>query len=120
MKKLGLLAFGIGLFLLGACSSTTGNAQLENAQAVQSWLVDGQTTQAQVKAKLGDPDNVREFKGDEMWVYRYRHTQMDAWLIIGVGHEQVNKRTLRIVFGKDQVVKKYWYSKQDHSKFVGE
>jgi outer membrane protein assembly factor BamE (lipoprotein component of BamABCDE complex) len=116
--KLFLCALIISSFT--ACSSVTGPQELQSSASVNSFIVDGQTTENQVREKLGDPDKITTIDGKKAFVYKYRSTDLTSpWLLIGVGRESVKKRELTLVFKNGKVVK-HFYTKRDHKKFVGE
>lgn len=46
-----------------ACSSVTGPQELQSSASVNSFIVDGQTTENQVREKLGDPDKITTIDG---------------------------------------------------------
>lgn len=115
MKKI----FGVVLLAvvaatsLGACSYGAKNLATETHQTIESKLVKGKTTKAEVKAMFGEPQEVSNKKGQETWGYHYTKTSGKEWVPFYVtitGNADGKARVLEIVFNKRGVVQSYEFA----------
>ncbi|OBU09915.1 hypothetical protein AYY18_18980 [Morganella psychrotolerans] len=102
---------------LSGCGATAGNKKLANEtqESIQTKLISGQTTKAEVKAAFGDPSGVG-FTSDkeEQWSYAFANTKIKGKTFIPfygmfAGGATTKLKQLVIIF-KGDVVDKYTMS----------
>ena len=102
------------LSAMAACASA-GNQFLKDADEnkVNSVVIDGTSTKADVKAKFGDPNDTSfTDSGNEIWKYTYAYiTPMGENFIpvVGIfaGGQNVDKKELVIFFDKNGIVQRH-------------
>lgn len=117
MKKLTVAVIVAAAVALTGCASA-GNQVLEgsNQTSVDQHVIVGQTTTKQVRAYFGDPDAVSYTdSGNEIYNYTFAHATSKAVNFIPVvgllaGGQNVDKKTLVILFDDKGVVKKSTFS----------
>ena len=116
--KLKLITASFLVALLIGCAGTAGNQKLADAskESITANIVEGKTTQAQVKALFGEP-NTTSFTDGGNDVYNYAFSRASAQGVNYIpivnlfarGYD-VNTKTLVILFNKDKIVSKYTLS----------
>ena len=103
--RIAAIAVLSGAMALSGCLATPAY-QLKDVtyQDVESALIKGRTTKAQVQEKFGRPTSKSNFNGQEMWTYNL--TQIDP-LSVAVGAGKYRNLT---VFFAGNVVKDFSYS----------
>ena len=79
MKK--YLFLTLTFFLIASCGSTSGNRVLlaESELSVDSKIIEGVTTQSEIKAMFGSPfETTFTDGGMEIWKYRFDNLDADA------------------------------------------
>lgn len=99
------------LSLTACASSGNGHIKTLNQDGASAMLVRGKTAKAEVRRELGDAQ-VTEFpSGQEIWVYQFTDsaTKFVKYVpLLGRLTSSGSKiKELKILFGKDGVVKKY-------------
>lgn len=113
MLKRFLVIITLSLLLTGCY--TTGNKQLAkmDANQIDSVIVKGQTTKAQVRSILGAPTNVDlNSNGDEQWTYSYSKSTVQARNfipIVGSLKSGTNDQNTQLVvlFNNEDIVANY-------------
>lgn len=100
-----VLAFCV--ILLGCASA--GSKSITNEEKV-SKIIEGETTKAQVKEILGEPNMARNIGGSDVWFYSYSKVQksvVGAVPVVGIfaGKDKHESRSLRITFTDHGIVK---------------
>jgi outer membrane protein assembly factor BamE (lipoprotein component of BamABCDE complex) len=101
-------------FLLIGCAST-GNESLRNESeaGVQSKLVEGKSTKAQVRSMFGSPMRTTFTDGGlEIWTFEFKNVSADAVTYIPIVNmfgatASGTKKELVVLFGRDGVVQRY-------------
>lgn len=116
--KLKLITASFLLALLVGCAGTAGNQKLADAsnESITQNILEGKTTQAQVKAMFGEP-NSTSFTDGGNDVYNYAFSRASAQGVNYIpivnlfarGYD-VNTKKLVILFNKDKIVSKYTLS----------
>mgnify|MGYP000181160760 CR=1 FL=1 len=107
-----VLASAVALMLLSGCASKTGNEALEkaNSQSIESILIKGTTTKAEVTDYFGEPQEVDFMdNGQEKWKYSHVRKSLKAinyvpvanWFIGGTND---TTKSLVLLFYKDVLV----------------
>ncbi|CAE6822373.1 hypothetical protein R70006_06264 [Paraburkholderia domus] len=117
MKKTAAIALLAATVALAGCASA-GNQVLRNADQnqIDQHIVRGKTTKSDVTTFLGAADAVSfTDSGNEIWTYAFAKTTSKAINFIPVvgllaGGENVDKKTLTILFDDKGVVKKSTYA----------
>lgn len=118
MKKiLSVILVAIVAVSLSGCGATAGNKKLANEtqESIQTKLISGQTTKAEVKAAFGEPSSVG-FTSDkeEQWGYSFANSKVNGKTYIPfyglfAGGVTTKLKQLVIIF-KGDVVDKYTMS----------
>ena len=107
-----VLASVVALMLLSGCASKTGNEALEkaNSQGIESILIKGTTTKAEVTDYFGEPQEVDFMdNGQEKWKYSHMRKSLKVinyvpvanWFIGGTND---TTKSLVLLFDKDVLV----------------
>ena len=110
--KLTISLFAV--FLLIGCAST-GNESLRNESeaGVQSKLVEGRSTKAQVRSMFGSPMRTTFTDGGlEIWTFEFKNVSADAVTYIPIVNmfgatASGTKKELVVLFGRDGIVQRY-------------
>ena len=107
------LALTLACALLAGCT-TVGNGRLVQLEAAQAraLLVPGKTTQAEVRAALGQGTVVRFDSGRQTWHYVYRQGMAKGWddvpyVNLIAEHLAGDEKELVILFDPAGVVQRY-------------
>lgn len=99
MKNLFTWIVAALVIALGACSSTSGSAGLQNGSADK--IIEGKTTLAEVRELLGEPAHAQTTdKGDKIWSYYYSEAKIYPVL----GFNKSGTKSLNIRFNKNGIV----------------
>lgn len=116
MKRIAMIALiATSLILAGCASSGNKHLQKETETSVQTKIVEGKTTKAEVKGMFGSPESVNFTDGgNEIWKYAFAKIKVSGKSFIpfyGLFHNGATgtKKELTILFNGD-VVKKYTMS----------
>lgn len=114
--KISTLGLTLGVILLiTGCGASTGNQKLAklSTDQVSALFVKGQTTSQEVRARLGEPEDVDiDIKGNKKWLYSHKKSNLKAIgyipyvNLISSGTDDVTKK-LVIRFDKQDRVAEY-------------
>lgn len=114
MKFVASFSVLVIVFSIAACASTdNGGIKSLNQDDAAQLIIVGKTRKTAVKAALGYAEVTSFANGDEIWVYRYspdisgvlKSIPLPGFKLFAANDE--NFKELKIVFGKDGIVKKY-------------
>lgn len=92
---------------LAGCATTTGRPF---DQAAASRIVDGKTTQAEVRSALGEPETKQD-RGDgtSMWLYSYSESKASArdFIPFAGGDNHPRRQMLSLVFDRRSVLESH-------------
>lgn len=128
MRKKFLLSFVLILsvaFLAGCASAGNDSINNQSNQKLSQKIINGQTTEAQIKHIFGDPyKQTFNDNGDPLWTYQYKHehrTVASYIPVVGLFAKDVkgHKKTLVILFSKKGIVKNWSFSSSAISARAG-
>ncbi len=105
MIKIILLALTL---TLAACDKTNKNLVKNDDQKLQSMLIKGKTTKAEVESMFGKPNKIEHDQNNhEEWIYTHGETSMNPMNFIPITKllvgQQGKIRTFTVIFDKDVV-----------------
>lgn len=115
MKKVTFLitASLFAVSVLSGCATGNTSIATESVESIQTKLVKGKTTKAEVKAAFGEPSDQGVSDGLEYWGYQMSQTDAKGFIpLVGLvtGKSHISGKYLRISFNKKGTVDSYGLS----------
>ena len=109
LVKLALVSV-LSVSVLGGCAIGAQTLAQESNQTIQSKIVRGKTTKAEVFGMFGEPTQKAHRASGEVWMYSLSEASFKTFIPFMLSDNGSTQRNLEITFSKKDVVADYEYA----------